>query len=815
MKKSITVIVVVSLLLFVGRAFAADGKEIEITTSKPDAVVTVEQSIDDSKALISVNDAANKPVLGLTAGDFVVTSQGKTARIVSVQPIEKTLEVPRNIVLVLDNSYSMRERYAIKPLLAGVDELLKIVRPIDHVQIIVFTEDETVNMGGRRLHVRIFKSDQPAELKNFVADVYRNGITTTTVLYEGMLAALDLIRAMPEDEPRFMVVFSDGEDVNSAYSKDAVIRAAEGLTHFSAYAIDFMPRPETDPFLKSFAEGNRGQVWKATSETSLVPIFQSVASRMQYYYVVSYLFPTTGTLAVAPAALNIDDIQVLPAPESERTSENAEKETPVIGHIDTSELTLHPAVDTLYGVARWKVSAVYAGGSLAEQTGEGTPPAEIVIPLKKESLDRLAQGGDIRVAMEVQDSKGQNIVLTSAPVKVNYFKTTGSLTVTPAGLTIEEIKTIDASPMLGYIYFQEGSSDIPAQYVRIAGHEETASFDEHRFRDTLEKYYQVLNISGKRMTDHPKAVITLTGCNSNTGIEKGNRKLSTRRAEAVRDYLQGVWRIAPERLLIEARNLPKIPSTSRTAEGRAENSRVEISSDDPAVLDLIRSTYLAMRIDANELTLHPVVTAAHGVARWTVTVSNSKQKLGELTGEGTPLAEIMVPLNTGNLNELAEGGDIKVGMKVNDTKGQDLAMTAGPVKVNFVRTSQLAAQKQGFHVQEKYALILFDFDSDAIDARNQGIVNEIAARIKALPQATVDIVGHTDNIGKEQYNIKLSERRALAVYKLLTAAYGEEPGERIHYSGVGPSSPLYDNSTPEARAFNRTVTITLDYMAKE
>ena len=92
-------------------------------------------------------------------------------------------------------------------------------------------------------------------------------------------------------------------------------------------------------------------------------------------------------------------------------------------------------------------------------------------------------------------------------------------------------------------------------------------------------------------------------------------------------------------------------------------------------------------------------------------------------------------------------------------------------------------------VQEKYALILFDFDKDTIGPENQEIVNRIVARIKTLPQAKVEIVGHTDNIGKEAYNQKLSERRALAVYKLLSAAYGEAPGDRIRYSGVGPKMP--------------------------
>jgi hypothetical protein len=199
-----------------------------------------------------------------------------------------------------------------------------------------------------------------------------------------------------------------------------------------------------------------------------------------------------------------------------------------------------------------------------------------------------------------------------------------------------------------------------------------AAFDEHRFATPSR---QVLNIMGKRMIDHPEAAITLTGCNDNIGAEKKNLKLSTARAEAVRDYLQAVWKIAPERMSIEARNLPKMPSTSRLEEGQADNRRVEITSESPAILDLIRSTYFATRIDSPALTLKPVVTAPHGVARWTVVAANSRQKMGEQAGEGVPPAEIKIPLGTGNLNEMATGGDIKVTMGAGP-QGQKLAMTA-------------------------------------------------------------------------------------------------------------------------------------------
>ncbi len=446
-------------LLSVGQAFADIGSELQFMASKPGAIVTVEREIDDGKVLLSVSDAANNPMLGLTSSDFVVTKGGKSAKIISVQPIEESLDVPRNIVLVLDNSYSMREREAIGPLLAGVDELLKIVRPIDQVQIVVFTEEEKINMGGRNLHVRTFKSNQPIELKNFVANVYSDGITSTTVLYEGMLAGLDLIRMMPENEPRFMVVFSDGEDINSAYKRDDVFEATEGLARFNAYAIDYMPVKTTDKFLTTFSEQNHGQIWKATSETNLVPIFQSVASKMQYYYVVSYLFPTTGSLAVAPDTLNIDEIESFDVASLSELSAGATpgRRPSVVSRIDTSELKLRPVVDTVYDIVHWKVTLANSDGTLTEEAGLDTPAAEIVVPIKTDDLSRLAAGGDIKVTMEVEDRKGQTIVLTAPPVKVNYFKTTGSLTVAPASLTIEEIKTI-LSPTFRWSFAQLASS---------------------------------------------------------------------------------------------------------------------------------------------------------------------------------------------------------------------------------------------------------------------------------------------------------------------------------------------------------------------
>ncbi len=810
------ILILLMSLWFAGQAVAAGDAELQVKTTVEGGIVTVERILDDSRVLISVRDASKKPLMGLYPGDFIVTDSVRTAKVLSVQPLSESLDVQRHIVLVLDNSDSMRQRNAIEPLLAGVDELLKIIRPIDQVYLVFFSDSGKITVDGRDLHVWTFRSSDREELKKIVSDIYRDSITATTVLYEGMLAGLGLIRTMPANEPRFLVVFSDGEDLNSSFRESDVRMAASGLGRFHAYGIDYMPGPEIDPFLTELSESNHGEVWKATSETNLVPIFQSVASKMQYYYVVSYLFPTTGSLTVAPASLTIDDVVDYDASSPESPS----GVSPAAGasikrRIDSSALTLHPVFDSAYGIANWKITLLNNDAALAVKAGEGSPDAEIVMPLNTEHLDRLAGGGDIIASMEVEDRKGQTIVLTAPPVKVNHYRTAGTLGVEPAVITIEEIKTIDSSPMLAYIYFAEGASDIPDRYVRLSGGVAAASFDEQLFRGTLEKYYQMLNIIGKRLTDHPAASITLTGCNANTGVERGNRKLSTARAEAVREYLQTVWNVAPERIRIEARNLPEAQSTGKLEEGRAENRRVEIRSDVPAILAPARSTYLATKISTSHLILRPVVSAPHGVLRWTALISNSRQILGVVTGEGDPPKEITIPLKTNDLTEMAGSGDVTVRMSVQDRTGQELGMTALPIRLDFIRTSRQVAQQQDFRVQEKYALILFDFDSDAISARNQDIVNVISTRIGELPLATTDIVGHTDAIGKEDYNIKLSEHRAEAVYKLLAPAYAEIPGEQIRFRGVGPVDPLYDNMSPEARAFNRTVTITLEYMAKD
>jgi len=144
-----------------------------------------------------------------------------------------------------------------------------------------------------------------------------------------------------------------------------------------------------------------------------------------------------------------------------------------------------------------------------------------------------------------------------------------------------------------------------------------------------------------------------------------------------------------------------------------------------------------------------------------------------------------------------------------DRQGKTLKVTAAS-PVRFIRREERLAQKEGYKVLEKYALILFDFNRSDIKEHNMEIVDRIVARIKEIPTATVRIIGHTDTIGNEEYNLALSTKRAKAAYDQILAG-GVPASENISYEGIGPHDSLFDNDLPEGRALNRTVTVTLEY----
>jgi OOP family OmpA-OmpF porin len=105
------------------------------------------------------------------------------------------------------------------------------------------------------------------------------------------------------------------------------------------------------------------------------------------------------------------------------------------------------------------------------------------------------------------------------------------------------------------------------------------------------------------------------------------------------------------------------------------------------------------------------------------------------------------------------------------------------------------------------ATALFDFNKAVVKPDGKTAIRELADTIKAKGAQVVDInvIGHTDSVGPEEYNQQLSVRRATAV-KDYMVSQGIDAGI-IDVSGKGESSPVADNATKEGRALNRRVEI--------
>jgi outer membrane protein OmpA-like peptidoglycan-associated protein len=104
--------------------------------------------------------------------------------------------------------------------------------------------------------------------------------------------------------------------------------------------------------------------------------------------------------------------------------------------------------------------------------------------------------------------------------------------------------------------------------------------------------------------------------------------------------------------------------------------------------------------------------------------------------------------------------------------------------------------------------VLFEFDRAALTQDAKGTVDEIAGVIRKSPNRRISVEGHTDRIGSDSYNQRLSERRAESVAGAL-----ERDGvsrSQLSVRGFGKSHPVATNDTAAGRARNRRVEVIIE-----
>lgn len=117
-------------------------------------------------------------------------------------------------------------------------------------------------------------------------------------------------------------------------------------------------------------------------------------------------------------------------------------------------------------------------------------------------------------------------------------------------------------------------------------------------------------------------------------------------------------------------------------------------------------------------------------------------------------------------------------------------------------------ERVGEGIQVTFASgLLYDFDSDVVKTDARTNLRELALSLDKYPGTDVIIIGHTDAVGADDYNQRLSERRAQAA-----AAYLMTQGvssSRIGTRGLGEYEPIASNDTEDGRAANRRVEVAI------
>jgi outer membrane protein OmpA-like peptidoglycan-associated protein len=381
------------------------------------------------------------------------------------------------------------------------------------------------------------------------------------------------------------------------------------------------------------------------------------------------------------------------------------------------------------------------------------------------------------------------------------------------GLVMKEVVTFDLYPLLNYVFFDKGSTDISDKYLRFD--ESTMSF-KAAFTDTtieggtMDKYYNILNIFGFRLNEFPDTKITITGCNDGTTPEEKGKKetLSKTRAQNVYNYLKDVWGISEDRMSIEWRNLPKKNAKPSDEEHHEENRRVELTSTS---WDIMKPVFEVQK------KLYPQPAEMEWILTNGIEDGLIKSKRIEITRAGKPwqtigglsAADASAKWNWRNTDRKLPGENdtdaFEAKLIVTTNTGNECISEPITVPVYFASSGGQNIPKDQQFTDETYSLVLFPFNSYAAGPINDRIMNEwVYDRVFA--SSNVQVIGHTDRTGTAKGNLKLSKNRAKTVYNGINAKTKKKYAS-LTSDGTGEEDPLYTNDSPEGRMYNRTVQV--------
>lgn len=427
-------------------------------------------------------------------------------------------------------------------------------------------------------------------------------------------------------------------------------------------------------------------------------------------------------------------------------------------------------------------------------------------------------------AVQTTSQQVQPAELAAVRVEALVRDSTGR-TLPAVQIRVEEFLSRRVVPLLISVFFEEHSATIPDRYIKPST-QDAVTFREENLahKTTLEVYYDVLNIIGRRMSLKPAATLTLTGCLGEIGMnpasEENDSALAMRRAESVRNYLRDTWGIATQRCILKARGLPAQPSLTADAMAKQlntdaeENRRVEIESDDWNIIKPVAQQDTLRVASYPEVLFKPSVSLQQ-VSSWELLVRQgakentrdgameSLKTLAEFRAGGVPPNEIS--WNVTGESSPRSGARVVAAFTATEVTGKRATGTDS-IDVQYISVQQKRNERSGDKELSRFWLINFDYGSPDHTLHHRQVTDEFI-RPMVRDDSSVLIVGHTDALGNPASNARLSQSRAQAISQLLGK------GKRT-VQGLGGKDLLYPNDTPEGRFYCRAVEIVVETPVK-
>lgn len=186
-----------------------------------------------------------------------------------------------------------------------------------------------------------------------------------------------------------------------------------------------------------------------------------------------------------------------------------------------------------------------------------------------------------------------------------------------------------------------------------------------------------------------------------------------------------------------------------------------------------------------------------------IKITKLKQTKEYLTSEVKAGTELLVPIPTGDnysINVVKEGY-----LYHSENFALDAEYAAAKPFEKIISINPIPKESNEEVIVESKPIVLnnifFETGSATLKPESNLEIDNLADQLKDNTNLKIKILGHTDNVGSENDNLRLSEARAKSLYEALTQR--AIPSQRLSYEGRGESQPVADNNTPEGRQKNR------------